>query len=50
MDARRTGLKEGLAEGRTKLLETAKKLLQIGLSFEETKEATGLSIEEIEKL
>ncbi len=51
MDARRAGIQAGIAQGsyQTKL-ETAKKLLEIGLSVENIAKATGLSKEEIEKL
>ena len=46
------GRAEGLAEGRNAVkLETAKKLLEMGvLSNEQISQATGLSLEQIEKL
>ena len=63
MDARRAGIQEGIAQGRSeglqvgiaqgsyqKALETAKNLIDIGLSAENISKATGLSREEIEKL
>ena len=59
MDARRAGMQEGIAQGiqagiahgtyQTKL-ETAKNLIDIGLSAENISKATGLSREEIAKL
>ena len=63
MDARRAGIQEGIAQGRSEglqvgiaqgsyqaKLETAKNLIDIGLSTENISKATGLSCEEIEKL
>ena len=55
MDARRAGIQEGIqagiAQGFTDgIMQTAKKLLEIGLSVEDIAKATGLSKEEIEKL
>ena len=58
-DERTAARREGLAEGRSaglaegshqKALETAKNLLEIGLSIENIVKTTGLSREEIEKL
>ena len=55
MDARRAGIQEGIQAGiaqgsyQTKL-ETAKNLIDIGLSVENISKATGLSREEIAKL
>ena len=51
MDAREEGIQAGIAQGsyQTKL-ETAKNLIDIGLSVENISKATGLSREEIEKL
>ena len=50
-EGRKEGVQEGIAQGsyQTKC-ETAKKLLEIGLSVENIVKATGLSREEIEKL
>ena len=50
-EGRQEGIKEGIAQGsyQTKL-ETAKNLLDIGLSVENISKATGLSCDEIEKL
>ncbi|MDR2835613.1 MAG: Rpn family recombination-promoting nuclease/putative transposase [Bacteroidales bacterium] len=45
--ARAEGLKEGIEKGK---VETAKKLLQVGISVEIISQTTDLSIEEIEKL
>ena len=59
MDARRDGIRQGkslgLAEGEVRgarhaKLETAKKLLDFGLSIENIAEATGLSQREIANL
>ena len=51
MDARRAGIQEGIAQGFADgIIQTAKKLLEIGLSVENIVKATGLSKEEIEKL
>ena len=63
MDARRAGIQEGITQGRSEglqvgiaqgsyqtKLETAKNLIDIGLSTENISKATGLSREEIEKL
>ena len=53
------GIQEGIAQGRSEgiaqgsyqtKLETAKKLIDIGLSVENIAKATGLGCEEIEKL
>ena len=50
-DERTAARREGLAEGsHQKALETAKNLLDIGLSIENIAKTTGLSREEIEKL
>ena len=51
MDAREEGIQQGIAQGsyQTKL-ETAKNLIDIGLSVENISKATGLSREEIAKL
>ena len=50
-DERSEARREGLAEGsRQAKLETAKNLLDIGLSIENIAKTTGLSREEIEKL
>ena len=49
--ARDQGRKEGREEGREeKNFEIARNLIQIGLSFEQIKEATGLSLEEVKRL
>ena len=51
MDAMDEGETRGLAEGsRQKALETAKNLLQFGLSRENIAQATGLTVQEIETL
>ena len=51
MDALDEGEARGLAEGsRQKALETAKNLLQFGLSIENIAKATGLTQEEVEAL
>ncbi|MEL3907606.1 MAG: Rpn family recombination-promoting nuclease/putative transposase [Treponemataceae bacterium] len=55
MDARRDGIAIGLLEGREEgayqtKLETAKNLLQIGLSVEQISKVTGLSESEIDEL
>jgi predicted transposase/invertase (TIGR01784 family) len=48
---RNEGISIGLSRGEKKAkLETAKNLLSIGLSQEQIASATGLSVEEIEKL
>ncbi|MEN5059022.1 hypothetical protein ABE443_26330, partial [Sphingobacterium kitahiroshimense] len=45
------GLKEGIAQGQLqKAIETALKLKKMALSVEQIAEATGLTIDEIEKL
>ncbi len=45
------GLKEGIAQGQhQKAIETTVKLKSMGLSVEQIAEATGLTIDEIEKL
>ena len=51
MDAREEGIQQGFSDGayQTKL-ETAKNLIDIGLSAENISKATGLNREEIEKL
>jgi len=50
-EARREGLAEGLAEGsHQKALETARNLLDMGLSPKNIARATGLDIKEIEQL
>ena len=63
MDARRAGIQEGISQGRSEgmqagiaqgftdgITQTAKKLIDIGLSLENITKATGLSKEEIENL
>ena len=63
MDARRAGIQEGILQGRSEgmqagiaqgftdgITQTAKKLIDIGLSLENITKATGLSKEEIENL
>ena len=45
--ARDQGRKEGREEER---FEIARNLIQMGLSFEQIKEATGLSVEEVKRL
>ena len=55
MDARRAGIQEGIQAGIAQgtyqaKLETAKNLIDIGLSVENISKATGLSREEIAKL
>jgi len=52
---REKGIEEGREEGReegiyTKAIETAKALIEMGMSSENIVKATGLSIEEIAKL
>ncbi len=42
--------KSECAEAKTEKIETAKKLLKMGLSVDQVVEATNLSVEEIEKL
>ena len=50
-ESERKGIERGLAEGsRQTRLETAKNLLQFGLSIENIAKATGLSQEEVEAL
>ena len=50
-EGRKEGIQEGIAQGFTDgIMQTAKKLLEIGLSIENIAKATGLSREEIEKL
>ena len=50
-EAGRAAFDEGLAEGsRQKALETAKNLLQFGLSVQKIAQATGLTIEDVEAL
>ena len=54
-DARRAGLKEGLAEGeakgaRNKAIETARNFLKKNISAEIIAECTGLPLEEVNKL
>ena len=45
------GIKEGIAQGFTEgVMQTAKNLLDIGLSIENISKATGLSCNEIENL
>ena len=51
MDAREEGRSEGFSDGsRQAKLETAKNLLDLGLSVENIAQATGLSREEVENL
>ena len=55
MDARRAGIQEGMQAGIAQgshqaKLETAKNLLDLGLSVENIAQATGLSREEVENL
>ena len=51
MDAREEGIQQGFSDGAYQAkLETAKNLIDIGLSTENISKATGLSCEEIEKL
>ena len=50
-DARQEGIKEGEARGKEEnKIEIAKKLLNMKMSVNDIVEATGLSIEEVEKL
>ena len=50
-DIIRAAKKEGRAEGaRENAIETAKKLLAMGLSVEQVSQGTGLSLEEVENL
>ncbi len=50
-EAIRASKEEGLAEGMAKAnLDTAKKLLNLGVSIEIISKSTGLTIEEIKKL
>lgn len=45
------GMAKGMAEGKTKaIIETAKRLLNMGLDMEQVAQGTGLSIEEVRKL
>lgn len=45
------GMAKGMAEGKTKaIIETAKRLLNMGLDIEQVAQGTGLSIEEVRKL
>ena len=45
------GLAEGISQGsRQKALETARNLLQFGLSIQKIAEATGLTVQEVEAL
>lgn len=46
-DAKEEGIKEGMKENQ---IETAKKLIKLGMSIDEIKEVTNLSEEEIESL
>ena len=45
--ARQEGLEEGEAKGKTKIVETARKLLARGMAAEEIADITGLPLEEI---
>lgn len=50
-EGRAEGMAEGMAEGKTKaIIETAKRLLNMGLDMEQVAQGTGLSIEEVRKL
>ena len=50
-DIIRAAKKEGRAEGaHENAIETAKKLLAMGLSVEQVSQGTGLSLEEVENL
>lgn len=50
-DARRVGILEGISEGSYQArLETAKNLIDMGLSIENIAKATGLAQKEVEKL
>ena len=50
-EGRKEGIQEGILQGFADgIMQTAKKLLEIGLSVENIVKATGLSKEEIEKL
>lgn len=45
------GMAKGMAEGKTKaIIETARRLLNMGLDMEQVAQGTGLSIEEVRKL
>ena len=45
------GVSHGLSQGlQQKAIETAKKLLQMGISIEQVAQGTGLSIEEVNSL
>ncbi|MBQ3923624.1 MAG: hypothetical protein II707_10025, partial [Spirochaetales bacterium] len=53
--SRKQGLKKGIKKGiaedsRTKAIETASNLKRMGMSYAQISEATGLSLEEIQKL
>jgi predicted transposase/invertase (TIGR01784 family) len=49
--AQEKGLKEGIEKGEyKKSIETAKNLLSMGLTIEQISKATGLSLDDIEKL
>ena len=51
MEGRAEGIAEGLAEGRTEgMIQTVRKFKEIGTPIEMIVQATGLSVEEIEKL
>lgn len=47
MEGRKEGIREGIKEG---IVETARNLINMGMSYEDIVKATGLSIEVIEKL
>ncbi len=50
-ECREEGREDGREEGREeKSFEIARNLIQMGLSFEQIKEATGLSLEEVKRL
>lgn len=50
-EGRAEGMAKGMAEGKTKaIIETAKRLLNMGLDMEQVAQGTGLSIEEVRKL
>ena len=59
LDGHAAGIKKGLQEGREegreeglhqKAMETAKNLLQIGLTYEQIAEATGLDLKTVQAL
>lgn len=59
MDARRDGIQQGIQQGkslgiaegsRQAKLETAKNLLNFGLSIENIAQATGLTMQDVERL